>query len=98
MYCLDWNPRDYDYINSTILPHNFVWIPDTYLYNSVVMAPDETERYMNIKATSRYWEGKKGAHISFLYPAIYTITCRLNIRYFPYDQQVTRYFPGWTIP
>jgi nicotinic acetylcholine receptor len=53
------------------------------------MAPDETERYMNIKATSRFWEGKKGSNISFLYPAIYTITCRLNIRYFPYDQQAS---------
>lgn len=67
------------------------------------MTADETERYMNIRADTRYWEGHKGANMSFLYPALYTITCRLNIRYsffyiqklnlkiyryFPYDQQV----------
>ncbi|TMS34075.1 hypothetical protein L596_001729 [Steinernema carpocapsae] len=31
---LDWDPHDYSMINTTILPHNVVWIPDTYLYNS----------------------------------------------------------------
>ena len=51
------------------------------------MAPDQTERYMNIKATSRHFEGKVGSRISFLYPAIYTLACRLNVRYFPFDQQ-----------
>lgn len=31
---LDWNPYNYAMINTTILPHNVLWIPDTYLYNS----------------------------------------------------------------
>lgn len=52
--------RDYNLINTTILPHKALWIPDTYLYNSVVMNADETERYMNIRADSRFWEGKQG--------------------------------------
>ncbi|CAD5217560.1 unnamed protein product [Bursaphelenchus xylophilus] len=94
---LDWDPRDYSMINTTILPHNVIWIPDTYLYNSVVMAADETERYMNIRADTLFWEGRRGSHISFLYPAIYTVTCRLNIRYFPYDQQnCTLTISSWT--
>ena len=58
------------------------------LYNSVVMAPDQTERYMNVHAKSLFQQGKKGAEVSFLYPAIYTIACRMDIRYFPFDQQV----------
>lgn len=53
------------------------------------MNPDETERYMNIRADSLRHEGKRGSQMSFLYPAMYTVTCRLNIRYFPYDQQVS---------
>ncbi|KAI1727934.1 neurotransmitter-gated ion-channel ligand binding domain-containing protein [Ditylenchus destructor] len=94
---LDWDPRDYDMINTTILPHEVLWIPDTYLYNSVVMNADETERYMNIRADSLFWEGKQGSNMSFLYPAIYTVTCRLNIRYFPYDQQnCTLTISSWT--
>lgn len=61
------------------------------------MAADETERYMNIRADSLFWEGRRGAQISFLYPAIYTVTCRLNIRYFPYDQQnCTLTISSWT--
>lgn len=94
---LDWNPQEYGMINSTILPHSSLWIPDTYLYNSVVMSRDETERYMNVQVASRYWEGKPGANMSFLYPAIYTVTCRLNVRYFPYDQQnCTLTISSWT--
>ena len=86
---LDWDPADYGGINTTILPHNVLWLPDTVVYNSVVMNPDETERYMNIRVDSLKPEGKRGALMSFLYPAMYTITCRLNIRYFPYDQVTT---------
>jgi hypothetical protein len=44
--------REYDMINSTILPHEVLWIPDTYLYNSVVMNAEETERYMVIQNSS----------------------------------------------
>lgn len=59
-------------------------------FHSVVMNTDDTERYMNIRADTLFWEGARGSNMSFLYPAIYTVTCRLNIRYFPYDQQVHR--------
>ncbi|KAH7702812.1 acetylcholine receptor DEG-3-like protein, partial [Aphelenchoides avenae] len=94
---LDWDPHEYNMINTTILPHATLWIPDTTLYNSVVMNPEETERYMNIRADTLYWEGRKGSKLSFLYPAIYTVTCRLNIRYFPYDQQnCTLTISSWT--
>uniref|UniRef100_A0A0M3KAL8 Acetylcholine receptor subunit alpha-type deg-3 (inferred by orthology to a C. elegans protein) n=2 Tax=Anisakis simplex TaxID=6269 RepID=A0A0M3KAL8_ANISI len=94
---LTWDPQDYGMINMTILPHYAIWIPDTYLYNSVVMSHDETERFMNVKVSSRHWENTTGANISFLYPAINTLTCRLNVRYFPYDQQkCTLIISSWT--
>jgi len=94
---LDWDPEEYGGINTTILPHSILWLPDTVVYNSVVMNPDETERYMNIRVDSLRPEGKRGALMSFLYPAMYTITCRLNIRYFPYDQQnCTLTISSWT--
>lgn len=69
--------REYDLINSTILPHEVLWIPDTYVYNSVVMNAEETERYMNIRAESLFWEGRQGSNMSFLYPAIYTVCKRV---------------------
>ncbi|KAJ1366180.1 Acetylcholine receptor subunit alpha-type deg-3 [Parelaphostrongylus tenuis] len=94
---LSWNPQEYGMINSTIIPFQYLWIPDTYLYNSVKMSRDETERYMNVKIESQYWKGRNGSMMSFLYPAIYTVTCRLNIRYFPYDRQnCTLTISSWT--
>ncbi|PIO66470.1 Neurotransmitter-gated ion-channel ligand binding domain protein [Teladorsagia circumcincta] len=113
---LTWDPREYGMINSTIIPFRYLWIPDTYLYNSPLLVPhivciqyllrvafsvkmsrDETERYMNIQVESQYWKGENGSQLSFLYPAIYTITCRLNIRFFPYDRQnCTLTISSWT--
>ncbi|KAK5982707.1 hypothetical protein GCK32_008840 [Trichostrongylus colubriformis] len=94
---LTWDPREYGMINSTIIPFRYLWIPDTYLYNSVKMSRDETERYMNIQVESQHWKGENGSQLSFLYPAIYTITCRLNIRFFPYDRQnCTLTISSWT--
>uniref|UniRef100_A0A914E017 Neurotransmitter-gated ion-channel ligand-binding domain-containing protein n=1 Tax=Acrobeloides nanus TaxID=290746 RepID=A0A914E017_9BILA len=74
---LGWNPHKYGLINTTTFPHDSVWVPDTYVYNSVVMNHEETERYMNVRADSLYWEGKRGSNMSFLYPAIYTINCKI---------------------
>uniref|UniRef100_A0A914CGS4 Uncharacterized protein n=1 Tax=Acrobeloides nanus TaxID=290746 RepID=A0A914CGS4_9BILA len=94
---LGWNPHEYGLINTTTFPHDSVWVPDTYVYNSVVMNPEETERYMSIRADSLYWEGLHGSKMSFLYPAIYTISCKFNILYFPYDQQnCTIILGSWT--
>ncbi|GMT15309.1 hypothetical protein PFISCL1PPCAC_6606 [Pristionchus fissidentatus] len=94
---LYWNPAEYGGIDRTVLPYNILWIPDTYLYNSVKMARDETERYMNIQVETLHDKGENASQLSFLYPAIYTLTCRLNIRYFPYDQQnCTLTISSWT--
>ncbi|KAF8362176.1 deg-3, partial [Pristionchus pacificus] len=94
---LYWNPQEYGGIDRTVLPYNVLWIPDTYLYNSVRMARDETERYMNIQVETLHEKGENASQLSFLYPAIYTLTCRLNIRYFPYDQQnCTLTISSWT--
>lgn len=54
----------------------------------MVMSREGSERYMNAVVKSRYWNGKCGAEVSFLYPALYTVRCRIDIRYFPYDHQV----------
>uniref|UniRef100_A0AC34QMV7 Uncharacterized protein n=1 Tax=Panagrolaimus sp. JU765 TaxID=591449 RepID=A0AC34QMV7_9BILA len=94
---LDWDPAEYNGINTTILPHDVLWLPDTVVYNSISMNQEDSERYMNIRVDSLRPEGKRGALMSFLYPAIYTVTCRLNIRYFPYDQQnCTLTISSWT--
>uniref|UniRef100_A0A0K0FCM2 Uncharacterized protein n=1 Tax=Strongyloides venezuelensis TaxID=75913 RepID=A0A0K0FCM2_STRVS len=94
---LGWNPIKYGLINTTILPFENIWLPDTYVYNSVIMNRQETERYINVVVNTNYWDKRKGADITFMYPALYRTTCRLNIKYFPYDQQYcTIIISSWT--
>lgn len=94
---LGWNPNNYGYINQTILPYDHIWLPDTYLYNSVVMNREETERYINVVITTNYWKGEVGAEVQFMYPALYRTSCQLDIRFFPYDQQnCTLVISSWT--
>uniref|UniRef100_A0AC35U7J7 Neur_chan_LBD domain-containing protein n=1 Tax=Rhabditophanes sp. KR3021 TaxID=114890 RepID=A0AC35U7J7_9BILA len=94
---LAWEPSEYEGIKSTILPSTSVWLPDTYIYNSVVMNKEETERHMNVKLDTTFDDSKKGANVTFLWPAIYSVSCRLLIRFFPYDQQnCTLTISSWT--
>ncbi|CAJ0603446.1 unnamed protein product [Cylicocyclus nassatus] len=84
-------------INTTILPYEAIWLPDTYIYNSVVMNREETERYINVVVTTNFWKGERGAEIKFMYPALYRTSCMLDIRYFPYDQQECKLtISSWT--
>ncbi|CAJ0937267.1 unnamed protein product, partial [Mesorhabditis belari] len=94
---LGWNPSLYGGINVTILPYHAVWLPDTYIYNSVVMNREETERYINVVVTTNYYKGQRGAEVKFMYPALYRTSCQLDIRFFPYDQQnCTLVISSWT--
>ncbi|WKY04444.1 hypothetical protein Q1695_005442 [Nippostrongylus brasiliensis] len=94
---LGWNPYLYGMINTTILPFEAIWLPDTYLYNSVVMNREETERYINVVVTTNFWKGERGAEIKFMYPALYRTSCVLDIRFFPYDQQECKLtISSWT--
>nr|CAD2175352.1 unnamed protein product [Meloidogyne enterolobii] len=94
---LGWDPNKYGGINDTILPHEKIWLPDTYLYNSMVMNREETERYINVVVSTEHWQSKRGAQVIFMYPALYRVSCRINILYFPYDQQnCTLIISSWT--
>uniref|UniRef100_A0A0K0FJJ0 Acetylcholine receptor subunit alpha-type deg-3 n=1 Tax=Strongyloides venezuelensis TaxID=75913 RepID=A0A0K0FJJ0_STRVS len=92
---LFWNPSAYDNISEIRLPHENIWLPDTTLYNSLVMKDDDTRRLLNAKLTTI--PEKKAVHIQLLYPTIYKFSCLLNLKYFPFDTQVcTMVFSSWT--
>ncbi|CAD5213039.1 unnamed protein product [Bursaphelenchus okinawaensis] len=92
---LYWNPLDYGNISEVRLPHHCIWLPDTTLYNSLVMKDDDTRRLLNAKLTTN--TTRKAALIELLYPTIYKFSCLLNLRYFPFDLQVcTMTFSSWT--
>ncbi|CAJ0943203.1 unnamed protein product, partial [Mesorhabditis belari] len=95
---LDWNPNDYGGLNKTIVPHYNIWIPDTYLYNSETLEQKKTESLSHAIVETGYWRNdSKGATIQLMFPAIYRLTCKMDVRLFPYDvQNCTFIISSWT--
>ncbi|VDM58642.1 unnamed protein product [Angiostrongylus costaricensis] len=92
---LYWVPEDYQNISELRLPYNNIWLPDTTLYNSLVMKDDETRRLLNAKLTTD--RRRRASLIELLYPTIYKFSCLLDLRFFPFDVQVcTMTFSSWT--
>uniref|UniRef100_A0A0N4XDK6 Acetylcholine receptor subunit alpha-type acr-5 (inferred by orthology to a C. elegans protein) n=1 Tax=Nippostrongylus brasiliensis TaxID=27835 RepID=A0A0N4XDK6_NIPBR len=95
---LDWNPRDYGMLNKTIVPYNQIWTPDTYLYNSETLERKKTESMMNAILETGYWANdSQGARVQLMFPAIYKLSCAMNVQWFPYDSQnCTFIISSWT--
>lgn len=53
----------------------------------LVMQDGNTRRLQNAKITTDEQHG----FVEVLYPTIYRFSCMLNLRFFPFDVQVTRY-------
>ncbi|VDM37708.1 unnamed protein product [Toxocara canis] len=92
---LYWNPAHFDNISDILLPYDSIWIPDTTLYNSLVMNDGESRRLLNAKLTSDLVQGT--TLIEMLYPTLYKFSCMLNLKFFPYDtQECILTFGSWT--
>uniref|UniRef100_A0A0M3IHQ8 Neurotransmitter-gated ion-channel ligand-binding domain-containing protein n=1 Tax=Ascaris lumbricoides TaxID=6252 RepID=A0A0M3IHQ8_ASCLU len=92
---LYWNPADFENISEILLPYDNVWIPDTTLYNSLVMDNAESRRLLNVKLTSDLVQGT--TLIEMLYPTLHKFSCLLNLKFFPYDtQECILTFGSWT--
>ncbi|VDP21072.1 unnamed protein product [Heligmosomoides polygyrus] len=95
---LDWDPRDYGMLNKTIVPYHQIWIPDTYLYNSETLERKKTESMMNAILETGHWANdSRGARVQLMFPAIYKLSCAMNVQWFPYDSQnCTFIISSWT--
>ncbi|TKR73980.1 hypothetical protein L596_021215 [Steinernema carpocapsae] len=92
---LYWEPEKYDNLTQLKVPHNFVWLPDTTLYNTLVMKDEDQRRMLNVKLSTD--PIRKRSHVEFLYPAIFKFSCQLYLQYFPFDSQVcVMIFGSWT--
>ncbi|KAI6223560.1 hypothetical protein M3Y99_01454700 [Aphelenchoides fujianensis] len=90
---LGWHPGKYGGINTTIPSLQ----PNMVAGHVIVMNREETERYINAVVSTNYWKQKRGALVMFMYPALYRSSCRIHIRYFPYDlQNCTLVISSWT--
>nr|ACO48375.1 acetylcholine receptor DES-2-like protein [Haemonchus contortus] len=92
---LYWSPMEYQNITELRLPYDSIWLPDTTLYNSLVMKDDDTRRLLNAKLTTDLQ--RRASLIELLYPTIYKFSCLLDLRFFPFDvQNCTMIFSSWT--
>ncbi|VDK70155.1 unnamed protein product [Onchocerca ochengi] len=83
---LYWRSEDYDNITEIHLPHSSIWLPDTTLYNSLVMKDDDTRRLMNAKITTNV--NIRAAYVELLYPTV----CSMIFSSWTFDQKGIDYF------
>ncbi|MCP9264491.1 Acetylcholine receptor subunit alpha-type acr-16 [Dirofilaria immitis] len=77
---LRWDPLEYENITDLRHPAGSIWQPDILLYNSVDSAFDST---FKVNAIS-YNDGS----ITWIPPGIFKISCKIDIYWFPFDEQV----------
>ncbi|VDM81666.1 unnamed protein product [Strongylus vulgaris] len=85
-------------LNKTIVPFDQLWIPDTYLYNSETLEQKKTEAMSHAIIETGFWANDSlGARVQLMFPAIYKLSCAMNVQWFPYDSQnCTFIISSWT--
>ncbi|KAM6304729.1 neuronal acetylcholine receptor subunit alpha-6 [Podargus strigoides] len=88
-YKLQWDPREYDGIESVWVPADKIWKPDIVLYNNAV---GDFQVEGKTKALLRY-----DGMITWTPPAIFKSSCPMDITFFPFDHQnCSLKFGSWT--
>uniref|UniRef100_A0A8B9SCT0 Cholinergic receptor nicotinic alpha 3 subunit n=1 Tax=Apteryx owenii TaxID=8824 RepID=A0A8B9SCT0_APTOW len=88
-YKLRWNPVDYGGAEFIRVPSGQIWKPDIVLYNNAVgdfQVDDKT------KALLKYT-----GDVTWIPPAIFKSSCKIDVTYFPFDyQNCTMKFGSWS--
>ncbi|CAL1282908.1 unnamed protein product [Larinioides sclopetarius] len=88
-YQLVWDPADYGGINVLRLPPDKVWKPDIVLFNNA-------DGNYEVRYKSNVLIYPNGG-VMWVPPAIYQSSCRIDVTYFPFDQQkCVMKFGSWT--
>lgn len=88
-YQLKWEPAQYGGIDVLRLPPDKVWRPDIVLFNNA--DGNYEARY---KSNVLIYHDSK---VEWIPPAIFQSTCRIDVTYFPFDQQrCEMIFGSWT--
>nr|ADG63463.1 nicotinic acetylcholine receptor beta 2 subunit [Pardosa pseudoannulata] len=88
-YQLVWDEADYGGISVLRLPPDKVWKPDIVLFNNA-----DGNYEVRYKSNVLIYPG---GGVMWVPPAIYQSSCRINVTYFPFDQQkCVMKFGSWT--
>uniref|UniRef100_A0A915B4C8 Uncharacterized protein n=1 Tax=Parascaris univalens TaxID=6257 RepID=A0A915B4C8_PARUN len=86
---LRWDPREYENVTDLRHPAGTIWQPDILLYNSVDSTFDSTYKVNVIS----YSDGS----VSWIPPGIFKVSCKIDIYWFPFDEQICYFkFGSWT--
>ncbi|VDM53101.1 unnamed protein product [Angiostrongylus costaricensis] len=86
---LRWQPAAYDNVTDLRHPAGTIWQPDILLYNSVDPAFDSMYKVNLLN----YHDGV----VNWVPPGIFKISCKLDIYWFPFDEQVCFFkFGSWS--
>jgi len=81
---LKWNPNDFDGLKTVYVDPTKVWVPDVLLYNNADKDTDAAGALEKYKTKiSLSYDGNN----SWMAPAIFQSICRIDIKYFPFDEQ-----------
>ncbi|XP_078056349.1 neuronal acetylcholine receptor subunit alpha-3-like isoform X1 [Mustelus asterias] len=88
-YKLRWDPAEYGGVKIMRVPSETVWKPDIVLYNNAV-ADFQVDEKTKVLVT---FDG----NMTWIPPAIFKSSCRMDLTYFPFDyQNCSMKFGSWT--
>ncbi|CEF69566.1 Neurotransmitter-gated ion-channel transmembrane domain and Neurotransmitter-gated ion-channel family and Neurotransmitter-gated ion-channel ligand-binding domain and Nicotinic acetylcholine-gated receptor, transmembrane domain-containing protein [Strongyloides ratti] len=82
---LSWNPKEFGGLNKTWLPMHVIWMPDIIIFNMVSASRLHHEDLLS-KVRAPVVVYSNGT-VECSHPAVYTVSCEINIRHFPLDDQ-----------
>ncbi|KAI3388224.1 hypothetical protein SNEBB_006325 [Seison nebaliae] len=86
---LSWAPAEYGNITKIRIPPSHIWTPDIVLYNHADMRIEEKRPCL---ATI-----ENGGNVMWMPQCVFKSTCNIDIKSFPYDEQVCNMkFGSWT--
>lgn len=81
---LRWNPSTYDNIREILVDPKEVWVPDIVLENN---ADDEVVQAGHLEKFRSWVLVSSDGKNTWLSPATFKSTCKLNVQFFPFDKQ-----------
>ena len=102
---LRWNKSDYGDIGDIRIPPKYIWKPDLLMYNRSVRAKPSNHTINKFHSADEAFDGTYPTNVivtnegvcTYIPPGIFKSTCKIDITWFPFDDQdCDMKFGSWT--